>query len=31
VHCAVPLTATVTGVQAGETEVIVGDEDGGPG
>jgi hypothetical protein len=31
VHCAVPLTATVTGVQAGETEVIVGDEGGGPG
>jgi hypothetical protein len=31
VHCEVALTKTAAGVQAGETEVIVGDEGGGPG
>jgi hypothetical protein len=31
VHCEVALTAIVTGVQAGETEVMVGDEEGGDG
>jgi len=29
VHCEVALTAIVAGVQAGETEVMVGDEGGG--
>jgi Flp pilus assembly secretin CpaC len=31
VHCEVALTAIVAGVQAGETEVMVWDEEGGDG
>jgi hypothetical protein len=31
VHCEVALTPIVAGVQAAETEVMVGDEEGGDG
>jgi hypothetical protein len=31
VHCEVALTAIVAGVQAGETEMMVGDDEGGDG
>jgi len=31
VHCEVALTAIVTGAQAGETEMMVGDDEGGDG